>query len=200
MLPCQIEITTNIIKILLSFVKIFLYLIQIRNHAPAFQCEEKFGIQFFIPDTFSSAFLHPFPEPLQFLKTHVVKLCPSRVEDQQKGDPSLTLKFLHKFYLMPVYILKREGVRRALFGIEADRNPLHGADIIDGTSLVEIRQGNVPVFFVDPDRSDRRWNLLNQSKAFVAVLFICVIDIVLQGRTPQSSRCPCGHVAAPFSL
>ena len=60
------------------------------------------------------------------------------VEYKKKSHPSLLFKCLHKFHLMRMDIRKRKSIRRAFFGIKADRDALYCPDIVYSASLLEI--------------------------------------------------------------
>ncbi len=51
-------------------------------------------------------------------------------------------------------ILKWKCISITFFGIETYRNPLDSSDIIYGTDLIKIGEGNMPMLFINPYRSD----------------------------------------------
>ena len=51
-------------------------------------------------------------------------------------------------------ILKWKCISITFFCIKADRNALHSTDIIYGTDLIKIGEGNMPMLFINPYRSD----------------------------------------------
>lgn len=59
-------------------------------------------------------------------------------------------------------ILKWKCISITFFCIKADRNALHSTDIIYGTDLIKIGEGNMPMLFINPYRSDGGRNLLDQ--------------------------------------
>ncbi len=77
-------------------------------------------------------------------------------------------------------VCKRKGVFGALLGIETYRDPLYGADIIDGTFLVKISKGDLMASLVDVDRCDRCRDLLDQCQMIFKIFFICPVDEVFQ--------------------
>ena len=96
-------------------------------------------------------------------------------------------------------ILKWKCISITFFCIKADRNALHGTDIIYGTDLIKIGKGNMPMLFINPYRSDGGWNLLDQCKPHFTVAGIGMIDKFFQSRTTKSSRIPgCHFISHPF--
>ena len=72
-------------------------------------------------------------------------------------------------------------------------------DIIYGTDLIKIGEGNMPMLFINPYRSDGGRNLLDQCKPHFAVAGIGMIDKFFQSRTTKSSRIPgCHFKSHPF--
>ena len=69
-------------------------------------------------------------------------------------------------------ILEGKGIAVAFLGIKAHRKPLDSSDIIHSTFLLKISQRNMPVLFVDLNRSDGGGHLLNQCKPLLPVFFI----------------------------
>ena len=93
------------------------------------------------------------------------------------------LKFFHERHLMGVDVLKSKGLRGALLGVEADRNPLDRPDVVYGTLLLKIGQRDMTMLLVDLDGSDRGRHFLNQRQPLFPVHFICPVDEVLKNRT-----------------
>ena len=62
-------------------------------------------------------------------------------------------------------ILKRKGVCVTFFCVKTDRNPLHCANVIDGTLLVKIRQRNMSGCLVNINGSDWSRDFLDQSQS-----------------------------------
>ena len=84
-------------------------------------------------------------------------------------------------------VLQTEGIRLAFLGIKADRNPLHGADIVNGALLVKVCQRDVPGFLIEIDRRDRCRNLLDQRQMFFLLLFIGPVEQFLKCTAPEPS-------------
>lgn len=80
-------------------------------------------------------------------------------------------------------LAKGEGLRAAFLCVKAHRNPLHGSYVIHRTSLLKIRQRNVPVFLIHAHRSDGSGNLLDQSQPLFPVLLVCPVYEFFQGGT-----------------
>ena len=111
-------------------------------------------------------------------------------KDKKKSHPSLLLKALHELYLMRMDICQRKGVRTAFLGIKADRDSLYCSDIIYGTALFKICQGDVPVFLVHADRGNGSGDFLDQCQSLFPVLFICPVYQLLQSGAAQASAVP----------
>ena len=82
--------------------------------------------------------------------------------NKKERDPFLLLELSHKFHLMLMNILKREGVNRTFLGVKADGNPLHRADVVHRALLVEIGERDMMAVLVDIDRGNGRGHLLDQ--------------------------------------
>ena len=64
-------------------------------------------------------------------------------------------------------VLKGKRGRGALLGIKAHRNPLDGPNIVYGTFLVKICQGDMAAGLINLDGRDRRGDLLDQRQFFL---------------------------------
>ena len=88
-----------------------------------------------------------------------------RKKYDQEADSLLFLILFHKMILMLMYILKRESVCVAFFCVKTDRDPLHCANVIDGTLLVKIRQRNMSGCLININGSDWSRDFLDQSQS-----------------------------------
>ena len=79
----------------------------------------------------------------------------------QKCNATLSFKVLHEYNLVFVDVLNREGVALTFFGIKADRDSLHGTDIIHSGTLLKIGQGNLVFGMVNLDWFNRGRDFLN---------------------------------------
>ena len=95
---------------------------------------------------------------------------------------------------MPVNVLQRKRIGMALFCIKADRNSLHGTDIIHGAFLLKISKRNMVRLFVNGYGRNRCRYFLNKRKAVFQIFFIGTVYVFFQGRAAQSARVPCRHV------
>ena len=92
---------------------------------------------------------------------------------------ALAFERFHEADLMLVDILQRKCLGDTFLGVKADGNPLDRTDIIDGTPLVEIRQGDMPVLLIHLHRSDRRRYLLDQGKPLLQIPLVGPVDHIL---------------------
>ena len=145
--------------------QIFLHRIQIWNKDASALPEKKIRLQFFIAEAFSATLFCPVPKFQQFCKPQIIKFISCSKTDQKKGNAHLFFKVLHKDYLMLMYILKRESVCVAFFCVKTDRDPLHCANVIDGTLLVKIRQRNMSGCLININGSDWSRDFLDQSQS-----------------------------------
>ena len=129
----------------------------------------------------------PVPEIFQMGQGKIIELIPVGIVDQKKGDAPLGFELLHELHLMLMNVGEGKGVLRAFLRVEADGQALHRTDIVHRTLLVKIGQGDVPVFLVDADGRDGRGDLLNEREPAFPVFFICPVDQLLQGGTPEAS-------------
>ena len=143
--------------------QIFLHRIQIWNKDASALPEKKIRLQFFIAEAFSATLFCPVPKFQQFCKPQIIKFISCSKTDQKKGNAHLFFKVLHKDYLMLMYILKRESVCVAFFCVKTDRDPLHCANVIDGTLLIKIRQRNMSGCLININGSDWSRDFLDQS-------------------------------------
>ena len=107
------------------------------------------GVDFIEGNRLSSSRLLPVPGFLQVAERHIVKLIPPRIINHQKRNASLSLEGFHEPYLMLMDVLQAEGIRLAFLCIKADRNSLHGTDIVDGALLVEVGECYMPCLLQD---------------------------------------------------
>ena len=112
---------------------------------------------------------------------------------QQEGDPLLLLKISHEAHLVFMDVRQGKCVCRAFLCVEADRDALHHAQVVDRALLVKIGQSDMARLFLNVDGRDRRRNLLNQGKPLFPIVFNCLVDQLLQRRTPEPSRFPRRH-------
>ena len=145
--------------------QIFLHRIQIWNKDASAFPEKKIRLQFFIAEAFSATLFCPVPKFQQFCKPQIIKFISCSKTDQKKGNAHLFFKVLHKDYLMLMYILKWEGVCVTLLCVKTDRNPLHRANVIDGTLLIKIRQRNMSGCLININGSDWSRDFLDQSQS-----------------------------------
>ena len=156
--------------------QIFLHRIQIWNKDASALPEKKIRLQFFIAEAFSATLFCPVPKFQQFCKPQIIKFISCSKTDQKKGNAHLFFKVLHKDYLMLMYILKRESVCVAFFCVKTDRDPLHCANVIDGTLLVKIRQRYMPACLINLNGRYGRGDFLDQRQMPVPVAFIGMVD------------------------
>ena len=145
--------------------QIFLHRIQIWNKDASALPEKKIRLQFFIAEAFSAALFCPVPKFQQFCKPQIIKFISCSKTDQKKGNAHLFFKVLHKDYLMLMDILKRKGVCVTFFCVKTDRDPLHCANVIDGTLLIKIRQRNMSGCLININGSDWSRDFLDQSQS-----------------------------------
>ena len=115
-------------------------------------------------------------------------------KNKKKCDPILSLEIFHELHLVLMNILKRKCIFRTLFRVEADRNPLHSPDIIDGALLIEVGERYMPCLLVDLDRRDRRRYLLNDRQLLLPQALDRIIDQIFQSRASETSCTPCPHL------
>ena len=99
---------------------------------------------------------------------------------------------------MFVDVLERKGFDGTFLCVEADRDSLHGPDIVDRTFLVEVRQRDMAAGFIDADRGDRGWDFLDQGQLLLAINLIAVNDHVLQCGAAQTTAFPGAHLTHSF--
>ena len=138
-------------------------------------------------EAFPSAVFRPVPEIFQMGKGKIIELIPAGIINQKESDAALGFEFLHELHLVLMNICEGKGVLCAFLCVEADGQPLHRPDIVYRTLLVKIGQGDVPVLLVDADGSDGCGDFLDERKPVFPVFFICPVDQLLQGGTPETS-------------
>ena len=148
--------------------QIFLHRIQIWNKDASALPEKKIRLQFFIAEAFSATLFCPVPKFQQFCKPQIIEFISCGKTDQKECNPPLFFEVLHKDYLMLMYILKRESVCVAFFCVKTDRDPLHCANVIDGTLLVKIRQRNMSGCLININGSD--WLQKTEKSCFTTVV------------------------------
>ena len=73
-------------------------------------------------------------------------------------------------------ILKWKCISITFFCIKADRNALHGSDIVYRTSLVKISQCDMSGLLVNIDRCDRSRHFLDQCQSVFQIFFIGAVN------------------------
>lgn len=159
--------------------------------------KQKCPVQLLQSKALPSSLLGPVPENPHVVIRQIINFISVGKKQNQKGNPSLLFKQLHKLHLMLMDILEAEGIGMTLLSIKAHRNALHRPDVVHRTLLVEVGQGDMPVLLINPDGGDGGGHLLNQSQPLLQILFICSVDQILQGGPPQASGIPGCHSAPP---
>ena len=143
---------------------------QIRNKRKPDIPDEIILIEFFTPDTLAPALLASLPESQQFIELHVIAFISFREIDQKKSDAALLFHQTHEFHLMSMDILQRESLLGAFLSIETYRDPLYGADIINGALLIEIGERDMAGLLVKLNQGGGRRYLLDQRHSVLCLI------------------------------
>ena len=133
---------------------------------------------------FAPSLLHPFPISLYLFKRQIIYFIQAGKIEDDKCNSALFLKFPHKFNLVGMDILKGKCLYRAFLGIKTHRNPLYGPDIIHGTLLVKIGQGDVAAGLVNFNGGDGSRYLLYQSQLLFPLQIVGMVNQIFKGRAP----------------
>ena len=127
------------------------------------------------------------PEFYKLLKAHVVIfIFPGKV-NEQKCNAALAFKIFHENHLVFMDVGNGKCAGMAFLGIKTYRDPLDGANIVHGRALFKISQRNMPALFINIDRFNGRWDLLDQRQTGSAVALIGQIDHFLQLGSSKAS-------------
>src|SRR5699024_6468039 len=116
-----------------------------------------------------TSLLSSLPETKHLPEGQIINLVSVGKVQDQKSQPLLLFKILHKGYLMLMDILKRKYICIALLCIKTYRYSLNSPDIVHRTFIFKIGQGNMPAFLINLYRGDRSGNLLDKRQFFFPV-------------------------------
>ena len=77
-------------------------------------------------------------------------------------------------------ILQRPEIRGAFLCVEADRDALYEANVVDRGLLIEVGQCDLRMVLVHVDRCDRRRDLLHDRQLLLEVGLVRPVDKLLQ--------------------
>ena len=147
---------------------------------------------------FASSLLGTIPKPPHLLISEEIQLISMGKQKNQKGNPLLLFKILHKLYLMRMDILQRKGIAVTFLGIKADRNSLNRSDIIHRALLFKISQCDMTVLFINFNRRNRSRHLLDQSQPLLPIFFIGPVHKLLQSGASKTPGIPGCHFFTSF--